>query len=88
MGKTINNIVKKANDKCKTTLQAKHKSLAETENIKAETAKDLKTQSMLSNLCDSVLAKNHGLYLKHEETMDEERLFRKKLADECSAKMT
>jgi hypothetical protein len=43
---------------------------------------------MLSTLCDTVLAKNYDLYLKHETTMDEERLFRKKLADECQDKMT
>lgn len=43
---------------------------------------------MLSGLCGAVLKKNHDLYLKHEETMDEERLYRKNLADECQQKMT
>lgn len=43
---------------------------------------------MLASLCNAVLKKNHDLYLKHEMTMDEERTFRKNLADECQQKMT
>ena len=43
---------------------------------------------MLSNLCNAVLKKNHDLYLKHEMTMDEERAYRKQLADQCQNKMT
>lgn len=54
----------------------------------AQTTKDLKAKDMLSNLCNAVLKKNHDLYLKHEMTMDEERAYRKQLADECQNKMT
>lgn len=43
MGKTINSVVSKANTKCRTSLDSKQTSVTETEAIKAETAKDLKT---------------------------------------------
>jgi len=56
--------------------------------VKRDTTKDLKAKDMLSSLCNAVLKKNHDLYLKHERTMDEERQFRKNLADECQNKMT
>jgi hypothetical protein len=63
------------------------KSLANVTKIKTETTKDIKTKQMLDNLCHSVLKKNHGLYLTHEEDMEKERKFRKDLADECQEKM-
>ena len=59
------------------------KSLVSVTKIKTDTQKDVNTKNMLSNLCNTVLKKNHDLYLTHEEDMEKERLFRKDLADEC-----
>ena len=88
MGKTLTDSIRKAKGKAQVSIEAKEKSFQNTKSVINDTNKDLKTKNMLSTMCDAILKKNHDLYLKHEETMDEERLFRKQLADECQQKMT
>lgn len=44
MDKSINSVLGKAYKKCSTSLESKQKSVKETDAIKAETTKDLKTQ--------------------------------------------
>lgn len=42
---------------------------------------------MLYNLCMSLLDKNHDLYLKHEQMLEEERLERTRLAQNFQEQM-
>jgi len=87
MNKTITDSIRKAKNKGILSQDAMKKSLASVTKIKTETQKDVNTKNMLSSLCNTVLKKNHDLYLTHEEDMEKERLFRKDLADECQVKM-
>lgn len=48
--------------------------------LKSDSVGALKKRELLSNLCISLLDKNHELYLKHETMLESEREQRSNLA--------